>query len=124
MKTKKEILKSHFEKEMRKLGLASCEFEEGEENDGRQWIYDAMDEYVLQVEEYNREKNNEPYFGWCDVKGCSNEACGGGLSWRETGYWKTCYKHSDMFRSGKPQPPMKKKSIEREKTRQPDGTLP
>jgi hypothetical protein len=67
---------------------------------------------------------DEPYFGWCDVDGCENEACGGGSVWQETGYWKSCYKHSDDYRKGLPQPKMKQKSIDRENSRGEDGILP
>lgn len=71
---------------------------------------------VVEPEEY------EPYMGWCDVEGCNNEASIGGCEWRETGYWKICHKHSK--REIAVQPQMKQKSIEREKSRLPDGTLP
>ena len=68
--------------------------------------------------------DDEPYFGWCNVKGCSREGCSGGMAWRETGYWTVCSKHSAAHREGKPQPKMKQKYIDREKSRLPDGTLP
>lgn len=67
----------------------------------------------------------EPYFGWCDVDGCENEACGGGYAWYETGYWKVCYKHSAQYREGKKQPKMKQFAIVRETSRDPaTGYLP
>jgi len=58
-----------------------------------------------------------PYFGWCDVYGCDNEGCSGGMAWRTTGYWTVCYKHSADFRDGKPQPKMKQIAINKEATR-------
>jgi hypothetical protein len=64
-----------------------------------------------------------PYYGWCDVKGCENEGCSGGMVWPKTGYWTVCYHHSAMFREGKEQPEMKKLAIEREKRRGIDGIL-
>lgn len=70
------------------------------------------------------EKDDEPYFGWCDVDGCGKEGCSGGNVWRETGYWIACNEHSKQYREGKPQPKMKQKSIDREASRLPDGTLP
>lgn len=66
----------------------------------------------------------EPYFGWCSVEGCENEGCSGGIAWRDTGYWTVCYKHSNDFRQGLPQPKMKQADIDRESTRLSDGTLP
>lgn len=59
----------------------------------------------------------EPYFGWCDVKGCKQEGCCGGTCWRETGYWVCCYKHSQLHRVGGKQPEMKRQAILREKKR-------
>lgn len=59
----------------------------------------------------------EPYMGWCDVRGCKDEACCGGSYWRETGYWSLCYKHADDARDGKPQPKMKAEAVKKEKTR-------
>lgn len=70
------------------------------------------------------EKDGEPYFGWCDVDGCENEGASGGNSWRETGYWTTCYKHSAESREGKPQPKMKQPAIDREASRDANGYLP
>ena len=67
----------------------------------------------------------EPYFGWCDVKGCDNEASSSGVHWKETGYWLICTQHGDDARGGKFCPTMKKKSIKREKSRDPKtGYLP
>jgi hypothetical protein len=59
----------------------------------------------------------EPYFGWCDVSGCKNEGCSGGLAWKETGYWTVCSKHSTSARNGDPQPKMKQSAMKREKSR-------
>jgi hypothetical protein len=70
------------------------------------------------------EKDNEPYFGWCDVKGCHSEGCSGGNAWNETGYWTVCSKHSQQNRDGKPQPEMKQSAIDRENSRTKDGYLP
>lgn len=53
------------------------------------------------------EEEYEPYFGWCNVEGCEREGANGGGCWRETGYWTVCSKHSQEYREGKPQPPMK-----------------
>lgn len=64
-------------------------------------------------------KGHDPYFGWCDVSGCKNEGSMSGVSWRDTGHWKTCSKHSKDYRNGKPQPKMKKKAIKRENSRDP-----
>lgn|SRR3990167_3593679 len=69
------------------------------------------------------DQEDEPYFGWCDVDGCDNEGCSGGMAWRESGYWTVCSKHAQMHREGKDQPKMKQKAIDKEKTRKPDGTL-
>ena len=66
----------------------------------------------------------EPYFGWCDIDGCENEGCSGGIAWSDTGYWTVCSEHSQIHREGKKQPKMKQKAIDREKTRKPDRTLP
>lgn len=63
------------------------------------------------------EEDYEPYFGWCDVDGCDNEGCSGGIAWRDTGYWTVCYKHSYQFRKGLEQPKMKQTAIDRENSR-------
>lgn len=60
---------------------------------------------------------SEPYFGWCDVKGCKNEGCSGGCAWQDTGFWITCSKHFDDYKKGKPQPKMKQRAIKRENSR-------
>lgn len=60
----------------------------------------------------------------CDVEGCKNEVSSQGCSWRETGYWCICYKHSAAARFGEPQPKMKQSAIEREASRDADGILP
>ena len=73
---------------------------------------------------FSKPSDDEPYFGWCDVDGCENEGCSGGMAWRDTGYWTVCSKHSQMNREGKKQPKMKQTAIDKEKTRKPDGTLP
>ena len=72
---------------------------------------------------FNEVDGYEPYFGWCDVEGCKNEACSGGNCWRETGYWSVCRNHSSNWRAGKPQPKMKDKAIRREASRDEDGFL-
>lgn len=59
----------------------------------------------------------EPYFGWCEVDGCTNEGCSGGIAWGETGYWTVCSKHSAAYRDGKKKPKMKKEAIAREAIR-------
>lgn len=63
------------------------------------------------------------YESTCDVEGCDNIPSSGGLCWRETGYWSVCMHHSNDHKL-KPQPTMKKEAIEREASRNPDGTLP
>jgi len=65
----------------------------------------------------------EPYYGWCDVDGCDQEACGGGIAWRETGYWRGCTQDSKDYREGKSQPMMKPEAIAKEKMRGADGIL-
>ena len=65
----------------------------------------------------------EPYFGWCDVKGCKNEASCGGIAWQDSGYWSTCSEHTNMHRAGFPQSTMKAASIEREARRDEKGFL-
>ena len=64
-----------------------------------------------------KDEKYEPYFGWCDVSGCKNEAGCGGTAWPETEYWRACYKHSASHRNGDPQPKMKLSAIKREKSR-------
>lgn len=66
----------------------------------------------------------EPYFGYCNVEGCMNEGCSGGMAWKESGYWTVCDKHAQEYRDGNPQPPMKAWAVYRENSRLPDGTLP
>jgi hypothetical protein len=68
-------------------------------------------------------EKQEPYFGWCEVEGCEQEGANGGGCWRDTGYWTVCSKHSQEYREGKPQPPMKQWAIDREKSRGSDGVL-
>ena len=70
------------------------------------------------------EPDYKPYMGWCDVKGCKNEACGGGGHWRETGYWLLCLKHMGDCGNGKIQPKMKQEAIDRENSRDKNGYLP
>lgn len=61
--------------------------------------------------------DDEPYFGWCDVEGCSNEGVSGGNCWKNTGYWTACSKHASDYRNGKPQPKMEQSAIDREDSR-------
>jgi len=82
-----------------------------------EWIPDGKPIIHIELEP------EEPYFGWCDVDGCDNEAVSGGNAWRNTGFWKVCDKHSTEHREGKPQPKMKQKSIEREQSRDSNGYL-
>ena len=65
---------------------------------------------------------HDPYWYWpqCDVSGCKGVSSSGGLHWRETGYWSICTKHGDMCRAGKPQPKMRKSTIDREVSRDPE----
>ncbi|HDY68758.1 hypothetical protein LCGC14_1228000 [marine sediment metagenome] len=74
---------------------------------------------IKKLRKENREKQSrdEPYFGWCNVEGCKNEGCSGGMAWRETGYWTVCSDHSQMHRNGESQPKMNQKAIEKEKSR-------
>lgn len=60
---------------------------------------------------------DEPYMGWCDVDGCTNEASANGMYYKDTGYWRLCPKHSQLARDGNPQPKMKQSSIDRENSR-------
>jgi hypothetical protein len=71
----------------------------------------------LEKVEKELEKSNEPYFGWCDVEGCKNEASSGGCYWEETGYWKICSKHAEEHRKGASQPKMRQTAIDRENSR-------
>lgn len=68
---------------------------------------------------------NDPYWFWpqCDVDGCTGVSSNGGGCWRETGYWSVCFKHSQGFRNGIPQPKMKQTAILRERSRGKDGIL-
>lgn len=68
--------------------------------------------------------DKEPYFGWCDVDGCNNEGCSGGMAWRKSGYWTVCSIHAQSYRNGDKQPLMKQESIKRELSRDKDGHLP
>jgi len=72
---------------------------------------DNITNYLLENEKY------EPYFGWCDVKGCKNEGSCGGICWKDTAYWTTCSEHSANNRAGAKQPKMKQSAIDREKRR-------
>lgn len=80
-------------------------------------------EAALQKDNKNSDNDYEPYFGWCDVKGCENEGCMGGGVWADTGYWTVCSKHSDDYRKGKPKPKMKETAIKRESSRDEKGYL-
>ena len=59
----------------------------------------------------------EPYFGWCDVEGCEEEASSGGCAWSETGHWCVCSKHLCESEENVLQPKMKQKAIDRENSR-------
>lgn len=67
----------------------------------------------------NHIKNHEyePFFGWCEVEGCENEACSGGVAWKDTGYWFVCHKHMAQWRNGEKQPKMEEFAIKRENSR-------
>jgi hypothetical protein len=78
---------------------------------------------IIAAVEKDKVADYEPYFGWCNVKGCENEGCSGGSAWRESGYWTVCYKHADDYRNGKPQPTMKKAAIDREASRDENGCI-
>lgn len=82
-----------------------------------------LDLFNISLSLTESEQEYEPYYGWCDVEGCENEGANGGGCWRETGYWTVCSKHSQEYREGKPQPPMKQSAIDREKRRGADGVL-
>ena len=111
-----EIAKMLYDKREKIDGFSNPAYYEGAK--------DAA-EYILRLfpASVNVEQEYKPYFGWCDVDGCENEAANGGGCWRESGYWKVCTKHSAEFREGKPQPKMKQSSIDRENTRGVDGYL-
>jgi len=103
MKTEREIFIERIE----------SFFENG--NITKAQIFDAFNKYEDAIED---EDEDEPYFGWCDVEGCENEGCSGGMAWDNTGkYWTVCHKHSQQHREGKPQPKMKQSAIERENRR-------
>lgn len=72
---------------------------------------------TMELREKEDEQEYAPYMGWCDVEGCGLEASGGGVCWRETGYWKLCSDHSANYRNGKQQPKMKQSAIDRENSR-------
>ena len=74
-------------------------------------------EYYNQKQAEIENEPKEPYFGWCDVEGCNNEGCSGGMAWNDTGYWTVCSKHSQDYRDGKSQPKMKQTAIDREESR-------
>jgi hypothetical protein len=80
---------------------------------------DLLGLHFSEVVSVSTEEDYEPYFGWCDVKDCKNEGCGGGVGWRETGYWVLCSFHADQESKGLPQPEMKQSAIDRENTRDP-----
>ena len=67
---------------------------------------------------------DEEYTDPCDVDGCSNQACCGGTSCRESGYWRVCSSHSANARKGGQQPKMRQSSVDREATRDERGYLP
>jgi hypothetical protein len=79
---------------------------------------------IIDAVEKDKVADYEPYFGWCDVEGCENEGCSGGVAWNTTGHWIVCSHHSLMNRKGKPQPKMKQAAIERERSRDENGRLP
>lgn len=85
------------------------------------WVWDiaikAMEEYANQSQKTVTDELYEPYHGWCDVDKCDKEASGGGIGWKETGYWRLCSDHHRMEREGKKQPKMKPESIKRESSR-------
>jgi hypothetical protein len=96
---------------------------------GDNWSLDKKYEIVkiidsIKPQTYTPIEADEPYFGWCDVEGCENEGCSGGIAWEDSGYWTVCHKHSDEYRKGLPQPKMKQTSIDRENSRGEDGRLP
>lgn len=53
----------------------------------------------------------------CDVDGCNEEQSGGGMYWKETGYWSICSKHMDAGRKGESQPKMRASAIAKESRR-------
>lgn len=81
---------------------------------------EIVEELTSELEQQRDEEKQieyEPYFGWCDVEGCKNEGSGGGIGWRETGYWTLCMDHNRMARESKKQPEMKQSAIDRENSR-------
>jgi len=66
---------------------------------------------------------SKEYWGVCDVKGCNEESCSGGMCWRDSGYWRVCRSCYQKFKEGKPQPQMKKRAIKRELNRDKYGYL-
>ena len=78
----------------------------------------AYTDILLFIKEQEEEPiEYDPYFGWCDVDGCENEGCCGGICWSETGYWIVCYFHSQIHSDGEKQPKMKQSAIDRENSR-------
>ena len=82
-----------------------------------QWIKKYAEECCKEQEKEIDKELSEPYFGWCDVEGCDEEGCSGGNAWRDSGYWTVCYKHAQDHRDKKPQPKMKRASVEKESLR-------
>ena len=64
-----------------------------------------------------------PYWGMCDVDGCDEESCSGGVCWFDTGYWSICHKHYQSYLDDDSQPKMEKLAIAREKSRDKKGMV-
>ena len=82
-----------------------------------EWVEKYAEEMCKKQREEIDKELSEPYFGWCDVEGCDEEGCSGGNAWRDSGYWTVCYKHAQDHRDKKPQPKMKRASVEKENSR-------
>lgn len=82
-----------------------------------QWVEKYAEEMCKKQREEIDKELSEPYFGWCDVEGCDEEGCSGGNAWRDSGYWTVCSQHAQDHRDKKPQPKMKRASVEKENSR-------
>jgi hypothetical protein len=72
---------------------------------------------------WDDQKEFEDGNGICDVEGCMDWTVAQGSMWAETGYWCLCRKHAQASKT-EPQPKMKQRAIDREKSRRSDGRLP
>lgn len=89
-----------------------------------QEVYKVVaDEILGLIDNSIRYGNPDEFMGYCEVKGCNEEAVSGGNCWRETGWWAICDKHSKIWRAKEIQPKMNQSAINRESKRGKDGIL-